>query len=166
MEALLNDLRTLLARQVESLKTLEEVLGEQRDCLVKRDVPGIVRSISTQEEYLKRIQRMEESRLRLVRGLAGHLGIAPADATIRKISDSLDPDVGRELRATAEAARETLEKVGRVNRENRRLIERSLEFVHDMLGALRGRRPSGRTYTPSGDLKPRDQIRTLVDKTT
>lgn len=166
MEALLNDLRTLLARQVESLKTLEEVLAEQRECLVKRDVPGIVRSIATQEEYLKRIQRMEESRLRLVRELARVLGIEPAGATIREISENLDPDVGKELRATAEAARETLEKVGRVNRENRRLIERSLEFVHEMLGALQGRRPSGRTYTPAGGLKPRDQIRTLVDRTT
>lgn len=166
METLLNDLRTLLARQVESLKTLEEVLGEQRECLVKRDVPGITRSISKQEEYLKRIQRMEETRVRLVRELARVLGIEPGNATLREISNNLDPDVGEELRATAEAARETLEKVGRVNRENRRLIERSLEFVHETLGAIQGKRPAGRTYTPAGQLNPRDQIRTLVDRTT
>lgn len=166
MESLLNDLRTLLARQVENLKTLEEVLGRQRTCLVQRDVPGIVASIQEQEEHLRRIQRIEESRHRLMRDLAGMLGLSPGRVTLRELSESLDPDVGGELRATAEAARATLDKIGRVNRENRRLIERSLEFIHQTLGALQGRVPPARTYESTGALRPREQSRTLVDRTT
>ena len=166
MESLLNDLRSLLDRQVENLKILEEVLGRQRDCLVKRDVQGIVDSISEQEQYLERIQRIETDPARLVTEIAGVLGIENSAITFNELSENLDPDVGAELRGTGDAIRETLDKIGRVNRENKKLIERSLDFVHDMLGTISGKGGVARTYEASGNMKARVQERTLVDRTT
>ncbi|MCK4546807.1 MAG: flagellar protein FlgN [Candidatus Eisenbacteria sp.] len=166
MESLLRDLGVLLAQQVENLKALETLMQNQQKALVRRDVPGILESISGQEACLARIREMEADRAGLMEKISGVLGLGLGGITLKELTENLEPEVGTELRATGRAIRETLENIGRVNSENRRLIEHSLEFVQEMLGALTGAAPTGRTYEASGNLKARSQDHSLVDQVT
>lgn len=166
MESLLGDLGELLAAQVENLKSLEALLRNQHSALAKRDVEAILESVSGQERCLEKIQAMEADRSRLVREISDVLGLGPRGVTLKELTQHLDPEVGTELRSTGRAIRETLERIGTVNLENRRLIEHSLGFVREMLGALTGTGSAKRTYEPSGHLKPDGQRYTLVDQVT
>lgn len=166
MESLLRDLRTLLGQQVENLRTLEEVIQRQRACLVKRDMDGVIDSISEQDRCLERVCKMEEVRARLMAEISDVLGLGPGGITLRELTENLDPGVAQELRSTGEAIRETLEKIGLVNRDNRRLIEHSLEFVQEMLATLSGGGSAVRTYEASGSLRRRPQEHVLVDRMT
>ena len=166
MEALLSDLRTLLKRQVENLRDLEVVLREQRDVLARRDVPGILESIRRQEECLNRVQAIERSRSDLMGRISGRMGVDPGGMTLKKLAESVDPETGAELRSMGEAIRATMEDIGRVNRNNRRLIKNSLAFIREMLGAVTGKGPEKSTYGSSGDLHPGETPYALVDRTT
>lgn len=166
MESLLNDLRTLLAEQVENLKTLETVLCDQRDHLAKRNIQGILASIEEQEKCLARVQEIESNRGGLMKRLSGILGLEQGNVSLKDISEKIDPDVGAEIRSMGEAIRGTLKNIGQVNRNNRKLIEHSLDFVQEMLGAIGGQGTQKRTYGETGSLVPREQARKLVDKTT
>jgi flagellar biosynthesis/type III secretory pathway chaperone len=166
VEFLLRDLRDLLGQQVDHLKTLEQVLERQKEALVQRDIPAIVDSIEAQEECLKSVQRMEEVRAELMSRISSAMGFGPGGVTLRELTESLDPDVGRELRSTGQTMRDTLENIGRVNRENRNLVEHSLEFVREMLTSISCTGPDRETYESSGTLKPRRQEHLLVDRTT
>ena len=166
MESLLNDLRTLLAEQVENLKTLETVLCDQRDYLARRNIQGILTSIEEQEKCLISVQKIEGDRADLMNRLSGILGLEQGNVSLKDISEKIDPDVGAEIRSMGEAIRGTLKNIGRVNRSNRKLIEHSLDFVQEMLGTIGGTGVQKRTYGETGCLVPREQARKLVDKTT
>jgi flagellar biosynthesis/type III secretory pathway chaperone len=163
VESLLRDLGTLLRQQVENLRALEALIRNQQAALVKRDIPAMVDSISGQEGCLKRIQVMEADRARLMRQISDILGLGPGGITLKELTDNLDPQIGAELRDTGKAIRETLENIGKVNGDNRRLIEHSLDFVQEMLEALTGTPATKRTYEASGSLRSRSQEHKLVD---
>lgn len=166
MEALLADLRILLARQLENLRTLEGVMRRQREALVKRDLSIIRETVSEQEECLARVQAMEADRAGLLVRISNMLGLGPEGITLRELTENLDPVVGAELRSTGETIREALGNIGRVNQSNYNLIEHSLELVHEMLGAIATGETGKRTYGATGGLRPRSQEYTLVDRTT
>jgi len=166
VETLLRDFQALLTLEVENLRRLETLMRNQQASLVRRDVGGILESVSGQEECLGRIQSMEEERARLMARISEVLGLGEGGITLRQITEHLDPGVGEELRATGKAVRETLENIGRVNGENRRLIQHSLEFVQEMLAALAGDGLPVRTYGSSGTLSAEKRVRSLVNQWT
>ncbi len=163
----MNDLRRLLGEQVESLRTLERTIHEQKEYLTRRDVQGIIDTITEQGQCLERVHRMDGERKRLMGEISRRLGRdGEEDLTITLLADDVDPGTARELRATAEAMRETLGNIGRVNRENRILIEQSLRLVREMLGAATGTATDIPTYGSAGTLTPQRQERMLVDRNT
>jgi len=166
VETLLQDLRALLARQVENLKTLESLIRQQQDALVKRDVGAILESVAAEEECLRCVQQMERDRSRLMARISGVLGLGDGGITLRQLTENLDPTVGEELRSTGETIREALENIGRVNRENQMLIQHSLEFVHEMLGVLTQDGSGKQIYECSGTLRTGSPGHALVDRTT
>ena len=166
MKTLLHDLGTLLARQVDQLRTLESLMRSQQQALARKDVEAILESISGQEACLAGIQALEDERVRLMRRISSVLGMGEGAITLRELTDRLEPEVGSELRETGRAIRDTLQNIGRVNQDNRRLIQHSLDFVQEMLAAWTGSVPTKRVYEPSGALSPRPQGRTLIDQVT
>jgi flagellar biosynthesis/type III secretory pathway chaperone len=166
VEELMADLRALLGEQVKNLRSLESIIRAQRNHLAGRDIPGIISSITEQGQCLERVHRVDQERKRLMGEISKVLGLGPGEITVTRLSTKLDGEVGEELRATAEAIRETLENIGRVNRENKRLIQHSLKVVQEMLGAVTGERRTPPTYGDRGLLRPQQQDRMLVDKTT
>ncbi len=166
METLLRDLRALLTRQVENLKTLETMMRRQQKALVSRDVAAIHESMARQEECLRCVREMEEERTRLLADISDVLGLGSGGITLRRLTENLDPEVGEELRSTGETIRETLDNIGRVNRDNQMLIKHSLEFVHEMLGTLVQNGSEQRVYESSGNLRAGSPARVLIDRTT
>jgi len=167
LKEMMNDLRRLLGEQVESLKTLERTIQEQKKYLTERDVEGIISSITEQGQCLERVHRMDREQKRLMETISNRLGRGGTGAmTLSSLADDVDAGTAKELRATGEAMRVTLSNIGRVNRENRRLIEHSLRLVREMLGAATGTAPDIPTYGSGGTLTPHRQDRMLVDRKT
>ena len=162
----MRDLRALLNEQIGNLSTLEGIIRNQKECLEKRDVQGVIASIAEQGQCLERVHRMDKERKRLMTGIQRMLGLGSGEITLRELTDNLDPGVGAELRSTGEAIRATLENIGRVNRDNRRLIEHSLKVVQEMIGAISGAAPASHTYGESGTMHPHRQEHMLVDRNT
>jgi len=153
VEQLLQDLGSLLTRQVENLKTLEAMIRRQQNALVRRDIGAIREAVAAQEECLLCVQQMEQDRAQLISEISGVLGLGAGGVTLRRITENLDPTVGDELRSTGETIRETLDNIGRVNRENQMLIRHSLEFVHEMLSTLTRDDSGKEIYESSGSLR-------------
>ncbi len=160
------DLRTLLGEQMNTLRSLERIIKEQREFLMERDISGIISSITEQGQCLEQVHRIDSERKRMMGEISGMLGLGRQTLTIRALSQNLEGDVATELRATGEAIRGTLDNIGRVNKDNKRLIQHSLKLVQEMLGAATGSHSDIPTYGGQGTMRPHRQERMLVDRET
>lgn len=160
------DLRALLGDQMNTLRSLEQIIKDQGEHLAQRDIPGIIASITEQGQCLERVHRIEDERKRMMGKISALLGLDGGATTLRTLSQNLEGEVGDELRATGEAIRETLDNIGRVNKDNKRLIQHSLKLVQEMLGATTGNKSAAPTYGVRGTMRPQRQERLLVDKQT
>lgn len=162
-EALVRELATLVKGQVAQLRELEAVLSAQQAAVAARDVDAIVATLGDQTERLEILRQSDAERTRVLALLGSALGVQAGALTLRQLATALGGPLGEELETLSSDGREALAIVGRVNSDNRRLIQESLDFVESMLAALAGRAPAKPTYQESGGLA-RSQVDTIVDQ--
>ncbi len=161
-EELARELATLVNQQVDHLRKLEATLRQQQTAVIGRDVEAVLASLAEQTAVLDKLRTADEQRTRVLTQLSAGLGLEAGKATLRDLAGALGGTLGQELESLSTTGREALAIVTRVNNDNRRLIEQSLEFIETMLAAASGRAPAAPTYQASGTLT-RSQIDTLVD---
>jgi len=161
-EGLARELATLVNQQVDQLRKLEATLRQQQTAVIGRDVEAVLASLAEQSEVLDGLRAADDKRTGVLTLLSGGLGLEAGKATLRDLAGALGGTLGDELDSLSATGREALAIVTRVNNDNRRLIEQSLEFIETMLAAASGRAPAASTYQASGVLT-RTQIETIVD---
>jgi flagellar biosynthesis/type III secretory pathway chaperone len=149
------DLRRLgeiLSREVELLRDLQKVLGEERDVLVCGDVEAIRRSVEDQIRILEEIGRLEAERGEAVKRLN-----AAADgvelASLGDVIEAAPEGEAGSLKEARAALRQVLDAIGTVNRHNGMLIKQSLSYIDRTLKLVAGEDPASATYTHDGEIK-------------
>lgn len=160
--ALVHELATVVKQQVEELRELEAVLRTQQSAVAGRDVEAILSTLADQTGRLESLRRSDAERARVLALLGAALGLQPGPQTLRQLAATVGGSLGEELLSLSSDGREALAIVSRVNADNRRLIEDSLDFVESMLATLAGRAPAKPTYQESGVIQ-RSQLDTIVD---
>ena len=161
-ETLVRELGALVSRQVAQLRELETVLRAQQAAVAARDVDSILATLADQTQRLDVLRRSDEERTQVLALLGTALGLPTGKLTLRQLGAALGGPLGEELETLSTDGKEALAIVGRVNADNRRMIQDSLDFVESMLAAHAGRAPAKPTYQESGVLA-RAQIDTIVD---
>jgi len=119
--------RTIVAADIEALRTLRELLQQERDALVRRDAAELNRVVQSKQDCLQRLHRNEQERNRL---LARH---RRSDWTALLLA--LDPALAQPW----EVLRASLAEVRELTTVNERIVARTRRSSERLLALLRGR---------------------------
>jgi hypothetical protein len=134
--ALASEVLAHLDAQVDSARSLLEVVLEQGAAIRARDVQAVVRLAGILRGEMGRRQLLEEERSRLLARSGERLGIAAEGVTLALLSTLMDSsDVARANARSAEL-RGLLHELQREHSCNRALMQIELGFLDHLMGML------------------------------
>lgn len=139
----LNRLLTLLDTLERVYRSLRGELENERAALTAANLADFLVARDRKEALLKRLQELEDQRVRQADQLAAALDLPPATVTVSRLAQHLPPAEAGRLKTCGDRLTATLAQVGNLNGANRALIGASLGFVEGSLQMLQGlRRPT------------------------
>lgn len=134
--ALAADVLAHLNRQIESARSLLEVVLEQGAAIRARDVHTVVRLAGILRGEMGRRQLLEEERTRLLSRSGERLGIPAEAVTLAQLSALMDPASGERALARSAELRGLLHELQREHSSNRTLMQIELGFLDHLMGML------------------------------
>ena len=147
-EALVADVFAHLDAQVESARSLLEVVLEQGAAIRERDVHTVVRLAGILRGQMGRRQLLEEERSRLLARSGERLGVAPEAVTLALLCTLMDRPGADRASARSAELRGLLHELQREHSCNRALMQIELGFLDHLMGMLALDGAGG--YDPSG----------------
>jgi hypothetical protein len=134
--ALTVDVLVHLSAQIESARSLLEVVLEQGAAIRARDVHTVVRLAGILRGEMGRRQLLEEERSRLLSRSGERLGIPAEAVTLAQLGTLMDPaSAERAVQRSAEL-RGLLHELQREHSSNRTLMQIELGFLDHLMGML------------------------------
>jgi len=147
-QALVAEVLTHLDAQIESARSLLEVVLEQGAAIRERDVHAVVRLAGILRGQMGRRQLLEEERSRLLARSGERLGVAPEAVTLALLCALMDRDRAERASARSAELRGLLHELQREHDCNRALMQIELGFLDHLMGMLALDAAGG--YDPSG----------------
>jgi len=146
------DVLTHLDAQIESARSLLEVVLEQGAAIRARDVQTVVRLAGILRGEMGRRQLLEEERSRLLARSGAQLGVAPEAVTLASLSKLMNHADTERTRARSAELRGLLHELQREHSCNRALMQIELGFLDHLMGMLSLDGVNG--YDTHGSSKP------------
>ncbi len=125
-------IKKILGEQIETYRTLLEVLQQERACLVHFNPEGVETLAKGKDTIMLKLRLLEEERIRLVQAFAHEQGITE-EMTLKKLSDVTGDADYSKLRSQMLSL---IQAISEFNEFNKILIERSVNFVRRSLAFL------------------------------
>ncbi|NOZ68726.1 MAG: flagellar protein FlgN [Deferribacteres bacterium] len=123
----------ILKEQINTYKTLHDLLGRERECLLNIDAERLEEISKEKDTIVMRLRLLEEERRRLIIKIAGDRGVS-AEINLRELAGITGNDVFSELRSTLLSLLQSIEEM---NRFNSILIDRSINYIRTNINFLR-----------------------------
>jgi hypothetical protein len=146
--ALAADVLAHLDAQIDSARSLLEVVLEQGAAIRARDVKTVVRLAGILRGEMGRRQLLEEERARLLARSGERLGVAAGEVTLALLSTLMDSTGSARASARSAELRGLLHELQREHACNRALMQIELGFLDHLMGMLALDGVSG--YDPRG----------------
>jgi FlgN protein len=134
--ALAADVIAHLDAQIESARSLLEVVLEQGAAIRARDVHTVVRLAGILRGEMGRRQLLEEQRMSLLARSGQRLGVAAETVTLTLLSTLMDPARAERAGARSAELRGLLHELQREHSCNRALMQIELGFLDHLMGML------------------------------
>jgi flagellar biosynthesis/type III secretory pathway chaperone len=129
----------ILAEEQTVLEELIVLAGETRDAAYKKDRERLDAVVRREQGAVMRLEHWEKQRLACLSTLEDQ----PGSVTLLFFADLAPRDEGEELRKAYETLSGLIDRLRKLNNENRVLIESRLEYVQFVLDTLGGEQSSG-----------------------
>jgi hypothetical protein len=150
--ALAADVLAHLDAQIESARSLLEVVLEQGAAIRVRDVHTVVRLAGILRGEMGRRQMLEEERSRLLARSGERLGVPAETVTLALLSTLMDGAAGERASTRSAELRGLLHELQREHACNRALMQIELGFLDHLMGMLSLDGVNG--YDTHGSSKP------------
>jgi len=163
--ALVEDVLAHMDAQIESARSLLEVVLEQGAAIRARDVHAVVRLAGILRGEMSRRQQLEEQRLQLLARSGERLGIPAETVTLERLCMLMDPAGAEQAGARSAQLRGLLHELQREHSCNRAVMQIELSFLDHLLQTLaldgaHGYDPRG-SSTPSSRPRPHGALHVL-----
>lgn len=132
MEALLEELCSVLHEELEQQENLLAVSAAQQAAIVARDAAEVEMRATAMQVIVRDVVQTEARRAAVANALAVELGLSPK-ATLSQLAASLSEPWRGRLAFLQGRLREVMERTRQLNRENAFLLRRSLRMVDQCL---------------------------------
>jgi flagellar biosynthesis/type III secretory pathway chaperone len=149
---ILNRLLSTIEEVDQNYHSLLKALEREKASLAAVNLADFMVANEQKELELESLQQLETRRAQETKRLGDALGITTGEITLSRLAKHLEADDADRLLASGEKLSETLSRIRRINRVNRRLIRGSLGFVSDSLQMLQNLKRPSSTYHSNGQM--------------
>ena len=137
MAGLIDGLIDILCEQNELYTQLLEFSKEKKDMLIKNDIDSLQKINSSESIIVGKSQRLERSRISIMRDIASVLNQSGDDLTVSELSALIEGQPEhKDLVIAGDSLRETVEDLKKSNDLNRVLIQNSLDYVEFSMNVM------------------------------
>jgi flagellar biosynthesis/type III secretory pathway chaperone len=164
MNGLLDELSSVLEREVGCYEELIESARSEQQALIRGKLEELKLAIEAQELLIGSTKALEETRRQVGRVVAERLGLSNGDLTLTRLIElGYDDEAGR-IAALRDKVCHVVQELDRLNAGNAQLINSSIDFVNQTMWVLLQPRTGKQTYSPDGNADARAPGRALVDR--
>lgn len=168
MEKILIQIYQNLQKLVGFHRQLLDIVRLERQALVQANLGEIQSSTTGKQVLIESIQQVESARLKLMGELAIQWKRPYRELTLPNIIitiQGIDPKGAEQFRSSYNALTILIQRITEQNRDNRLLIEKSLEHVGEMKKNILGEvSKKSNTYTQQGQRTTHHPVSRLISK--
>lgn len=155
--SLCGSLLAVLEKEIETYRELLTAVSGERSMLTRPLAASLQQSNARKETIVLKARMIEEARAGIVKKIARQLNFDEEKINFAILSQFLEEDQRRALQDRRETLANLAGQVGRVNEENRSLIDASLQHVNNSLDFLARLMSPGSVYQRDGRV-PADRL--------
>lgn len=121
----------IVEKEIYHNKELLKLLLDEQQVLISSDIQAIEANIRDQDHVIRMIKELENSRIEIVKDIAGEYGIEDDDVTFSKIIEIADEEYHDKLHRLREELKSVVMDIAKLNMNNNFLIENGLAFVEE-----------------------------------
>jgi hypothetical protein len=141
-------LTQVVAREVEHLDSLLQLLTDQQRFLVESDVAGVEQNVQQQEQAIRFSRELETERRRLLGRLAEYIDGDPQQLTLSRLTDVLSGTYAARLKQLQQTMLSITGNIQHVRRQNDMLINRSMMHIRETVRLIAGNMATAPEYAP------------------
>lgn len=147
MASLIEDLISVLEEENKEYQDLVILSREKTNVIVKGDIEYLKQITEVEQNFVGRIQKLENKREGLVKEIAKVLRRTPEEITVRAIIDILhgQKEVQYKLMTVYDELKVTIDNMVTANELNKKLIDQSLELIEFDLNLIQGSKQAPET---------------------
>lgn len=157
-------LLAVLENELNEYRTILDLTVKERTFIIRNEIEALEDSTLEKEKCIRKSLSHEGERRLAVEELKRKLRIKGEEPTLSTIGEYLDGNDASALGALQQSLLKTIESLDRVNRENARLLVRSISFVGDNIRLLAESGAANPTYKNGGAVEENREHLTLLDR--
>jgi flagellar biosynthesis/type III secretory pathway chaperone len=150
--SLCGSLIAILEKEIEIYRELLAAVAEERNVLIRPSAASLQQSNVQKETLVLKTRMIEEARAGIVKKIAQRLNLDEEKINFTVLTRFLEEDQRKALQERREMLANLAGQVGRINEENRNLIDASLQHLKNSLDFLAGLMSQGSAYQRNGQV--------------
>lgn len=140
MASLIDELVEVLDKENTEYITLIDLSTEKTSAIVKNDIEALQRIMTSEQQIVDRINVLEKDREQTIGDICSVIHVDSRDLTVAVLIDLLkkQPAEQEKLRAVHTKLKKTLDKMVRINENNKALMKQSMEILDFEMNLLKG----------------------------
>lgn len=151
MASLIDELVEVLDKENTEYMALIDLSTEKTSAIVKNDIVELQRIMSDEQLIVDRVNALEKNREETVNDICKVIHVEPGILTVKVLVDLLkkQPDEQAKLLTVHTKLKKTLDKMVRINENNKALMKQSMEILDFEMNLLKGLKmaPETNNYT-------------------
>lgn len=164
-EETINNLIDIIEKEIKYNSELLELLIQEQNILISRDITAIEKNIKEQNYIIDSIKKLEEIRIANVDKISEIYGIPDRNLKFKDIIELVNEEYADKLYILMEKLKSVVEDIVKINNNNKYLIENGLEFLEENIRVFYGANEKEMFYKKGGkEKKEKGNTYRIVDK--
>jgi len=158
-------LSVIIEKEYEEYKRVFELVRKEQKILVNADIATLEGNLREQQKIICNINKLETKRLKEIEVVGIYLGVAPEKLKISDIAQNIPGELSRNLTNLERKFKSVLQEILKINKNNKFLINRSLQFIDENIQVFFGAVEDKGLYSPeNAAAKAPSKTNYLVDR--
>ncbi len=162
MEAILEELTAIIAREIEAFDKLLKTLHDKQRAIVEGEIDRLNSSVEKEGELASETKALEVERIDRSRRLAKELSMENLNPKLSEIIERVEKKYAQRLRGQRDLLKSLIGKVQILNQNNQFLLNYSLNYIEKSMEILLTGNKQANIYRKDG--KVEKEVRKVFDQ--
>ncbi|MCZ6819463.1 MAG: flagellar protein FlgN [Calditrichaeota bacterium] len=162
MEAILEELTAIIAREIEAFDKLLKTLHDKQRAIVEGEIDRLNSSVEEEGELASETKALEVERIDRSRRLAKELSMENLNPKLSEIIERVEKKYAQRLRGQRDLLKSLIGKVQILNQNNQFLLNYSLNYIEKSMEILLTGNKQANIYRKDG--KVEKEVRKVFDQ--